>query len=196
MSLESILSSILHTVEKERLCYCSHKLFMDVSLQNMQSCSPVYQVFLQPRVMQIKACRTSRLQILPPVRFPWSTVIMPRTRVSTNTVFRSGCCPSIGVWWVWKVFAVGSCWPGEWCSDSQALQHSHSVWPISLSTITCGTDLSPPLSPLYLSTALLNHLAPGNVSDQACTAWSKARCGWSWADANCALCCYLFGGKF
>lgn len=49
---------------------------------------------------------------------------------------------------------------------------------------------------LCLSTALCNQLAPENIPDQACTAWSKARCGWSWADANCALGCYLFGGKF
>lgn len=149
MLLESILSSyILHTVEEERLCYCSHKLFMDVSLQNMQSCFPVYQVLLQPRVIQIKACRTSRLQILPPVRFPRSTVIMPVPGFQqTPNSEVAAALPSVSDGYEKSLQQpAGSCWPGEWCSDSQALQHSHSVWPVSLSTITCGTDLSSPFS--------------------------------------------------
>lgn len=188
--------------EKERLCYCSHKLYTGVSLQNMQSCFPVYQVLLQPRVMQIKACKTSRLQIRPRVRFPRSTMIIPITELSANTVFRSGCCPSICV-----------CVPHKGmkglCSSQQvpAGLVSDALTVRLPGTVTlCGLFLSQPLPVelifllpfllLYLSTALLNHLAPGNVSDQVCTAWSKARCGWSWADANCALCCYLFGGKF
>lgn len=150
-SLESILSSyFLHIEEKERLCYCSHKLFIGVSLQNMQSCFAVYQVFLQPGVIQIKACKPCRLQILPWVRFPQSTVIMPVTVASANTIFRSGCCPSICVCLprAWKVFVAVSRFLLAWCVMLwQVLQHSHPAWPVSLTTITCRTNLSSPLSP-------------------------------------------------
>lgn len=116
---------------------------MDVSLQNMQSCFLVYQVFLQPRVMQIKACKTSRLQILPQVRFPRSTVIIPITKVSANIIFRSGCCPSICVCLprVWKVFVAVkrllllAWWVMLWQSDSPAqslcvayFSYNHYLW--------------------------------------------------------------------
>lgn len=79
----------------------------------MQSCFPVYQVFLQPRVIQIKAFKTSRLQILPRVRFPPSTAIMPITVVSAEWLLPFHLCvPSKGMeglcsnhrfllaWWV------------------------------------------------------------------------------------------------
>lgn len=122
--------------KKEILRYCFHKLYIYVNVQKVQCCLPLsskipYQVFLQYWIIQRKVCKTSRLQILPWVKFPWSTMIVLITywgfrkhRVQKWLMlfrlympykgFKGLCCSQqVSAGLVWDALTVKSGFPAE-----------------------------------------------------------------------------------